>query len=205
MTGDDEHMTRRAIIRSVGLAALVLSSASCGSVIRDGSSPVYLVIDNLRATPGMSNAGTFQDNLFSDVVTKNGSFFSDLGRVSMHISVRDIGRQANPPAPTLNNEVTVNRFRVVYRRADGHNTPGVDVPYPFDGTVTGTIPANTIKTLDFELVRNVAKVESPLAELATSLTVLHVIADVTFWGRDQVGNVLSVTGSISIEFANFAD
>ena len=30
--------------------------------------------------------------------------------------------------PSLNNEVTINRYRVVYRRSDGRNAPGVDVP-----------------------------------------------------------------------------
>ena len=32
-----------------------------------------------------------------------------------------------------------------------------------------------------------------------------MIAEVTFHGRDQAGNGLSVTGSVQINFANFAD
>jgi len=33
--------------RLIGLAALVAASVSCGDVVRQGSSPVFLVIDQL--------------------------------------------------------------------------------------------------------------------------------------------------------------
>jgi hypothetical protein len=41
--------------------------------------------------------------------------------------------------------------------------------------------------------------------LAQNPAVLSTIADVTFFGADQVGNAISVTGSILIDFGNFAD
>ena len=67
---------------------------------------------------------------------------------------------ATPGArPTTNNEVTINRVHVEYIRADGRNTPGVDVPYAFDSAVTGTIPAGGSLTIGFVLVRNAAKQE----------------------------------------------
>ena len=50
--------------------------------------------------------------------------------------MRDV---TNPNGPTSNNAITVNRYRVTYRRSDGRNTPGVDVPYAFDGAVTFTV------------------------------------------------------------------
>ncbi len=34
---------------------------------------------------------------------------------------------------------------------------------------------------------------------------LEAICDVTFYGQDQVGNEINVTGSILIEFGNFGD
>lgn len=198
-------MTRQIIIKSLALAALIVSSTSCGGNLRNGRSPVFLVIDNLRATQGMSSTGTFQDVLYSDVRTTSGTIFADLGRVSMHASVKDIGFEDQAPVPTNNTQVSINRFRVVYRRTDGHNTPGVDVPYPYDGAVSGVLPANAIRSFDFELVKHTAKAETPLVELVYTFNIIHCIADVTFWGYDQVGNVLSVTGSISIEFANYGD
>jgi hypothetical protein len=59
------------------------------------------------------------------------------------------------------------------------------------------------------LVRHVAKEESPLVQLkfysGNTPPVISTISDVTFYGRDQVGNEVSVTGSILIDFGDFAD
>jgi len=94
---------------------------------------------------------------------------------------------------------------VEYIRADGRNTPGVDVPYAFDSALTGTIPAGGTVTLGFELVRSAAKLESPLVQLKTSPNIINVIARVTFYGADRVGNNVTVMGQIGIEFGNFGD
>jgi hypothetical protein len=55
----------------------------------------------------------------------------------------------------------------------------------------------------FELVRAVAKAEAPLVQLAGGGTILKMIANVTFYGHDQAGNELNVTGAITVEFGNF--
>ena len=107
--------------------------------------------------------------------------------------------------PTTNNAVTIRRYHVSYRRADGRNTPGVDVPYGFDGAAAITIPGGGTATLGFEIVRHVAKAESPLAQLSFSRVVITTIADVTFYGTDQVGNDISVTASMQIDFGDFGD
>src|SRR5262249_8746698 len=95
--------------------------------------------------------------------------------------------------------------RVQYRRSDGRNTPGVDVPNPFDSGLTVTVPADGTVTSGFDIVRNVAKQEAPLSTLRTGETFISTIAEVTFYGHDQAGNEVSVTGSIGITFGNFAD
>ena len=79
------------------------------------------------------------------------------------------------------------------------------MPFAFDGAVTGTIPAGGTLTLGFELVRNVAKQESPLVQLKTSSNIISTIATVTFYGADRVGNDIQATGQIQIEFGNFGD
>jgi hypothetical protein len=189
------------------LAAVTAANVSCGSVVRDGKSPVYLVIDSLVAKRGGGDdpeGGT----LLSDVLTKGGTF-NDTGTVALRMSPKDIGPSSTATQPSLNNEVTINRYRVVYRRADGRNTPGVDVPYAFDGAATGTIPVGGTLKLGFELVRHVAKEESPLVQLqfnnGNTPPVISTITDVTFYGRDQVGNEVNVTGSMLIDFGDFAD
>lgn len=202
--------------RLIGLAALVAGTVSCGDVVRQGSSPVFLVIDQLQGIKGGVTAGTPAGFLTSDVITNVTTpdpctttspcptVFDDSGSATLRAPLKDPGA-TTPLTPTTNNEVTINRLHIEYVRADGRNTPGVDVPYAFDGAVTGTIGAGGSRTFDFELVRSAAKQESPLIQLRTNPTVLTVIAKVTFYGADRVGNAVSVTGQIQINFANFGD
>ena len=79
------------------------------------------------------------------------------------------------------------------------------MPFAFDSAVTGTIAAGGTLTIGFELVRNVAKQEAPLVQLRSSSNIIGVIARVTFYGIDRVGNAIQTTGQISIEFGNFGD
>jgi hypothetical protein len=197
------------------LAALLVltSSVSCGDVVRQGRGPMFLVIDTLTGSRGGIGAGA--SVLLSDVITNITTpapctatapcptVFNDTGSVALRLSPKDaVSSGVNP---SKNNQVTISRYRVVYRRADGHNVPGVDVPHGFDGAATATIPSTGTMALGFELVRHVAKLESPLVELISTSTIITTIADVTFYGRDQVGNDISVTGSIQINFGNFGD
>jgi hypothetical protein len=207
-------LTERAVWRGVGLMAVVAlasGAASCGSVVRQGRSPVYLVLDSLEAAPG-NDPGSIGNFLLSDVAVETDPcsaaspcWFNDVGTASLRVALKNPGDATNPAAPTTFNDVTVTRVHVAYRRADGHNTPGVDVPYAFDGAATGTIPAGGTAALTFEIVRHDAKRESPLIELANSSTIITTIADVTFYGTDQAGNEVTVTGSIQVDFGNFAD
>ncbi len=200
-----------------GILAVVGVSAACGDVVRQGRAPVYLVIDSLQGIAGGGTAGTPSGFLLSDVIgsrtspapcsatTPCATVFNDSGTVTLRLSEKDLGTTNTPTTPTSNNEVTVNRYRISYRRADGRNTPGVDVPYAFEGATTGTVPKGGTITLAFELVRHVAKEEAPLVQLIYNSAIITTIADVTFYGRDQVGNEVNVTGSIQIDFGNFGD
>ena len=202
--------------RVVVLAALAAATGSCGDVVRQGRAPVFLVIDLLEASRGGATP-EFGGTLFSDVITNVitpepcsatnpcPTVFGDSGRVTLRIVPKDIGSPTAPTEPTSNNEVTITRYRVAYRRTDGRNTQGVDVPYSFDSAVTGTVPSGGTLSLAFLLVRVVAKQEAPLVQLKGSPTFIDTIAELTFYGRDRVGNEISVTGSILIEFGNFGD
>jgi hypothetical protein len=204
--------------RVVAVGAAVVLSASCGDVARSSRSPVYLVLNTLQATPGGGHgAGTFTGTLNSDVIVNATSpppcsaatpcptVFNDVAQAQLSLAMKDVGTTATPNLPTSNNQVTITRVHVEYVRADGRNTLGVDVPYPFEGAVTGTVPAGGTLTLGFEIVRHAAKEESPLVQLQTSASVITTIARVTFYGTDLVGNAVTVTGQIQINFANFGD
>jgi hypothetical protein len=208
------RIRRNQLSRIVVAAALIVPAMACGDVARQGRSPVYLVIDSLQAAPGNKPAQFSGGALLSDVqtiVTSGGvcssvnpcpTIFDDFGQVVLHAPLKDI---TSVTGPTTNNEVTISRFHVNYRRSDGRNTPGVDVPYAFDGAVTGTVPANGSISLNFELVRHVAKEESPLVQLRANQSVITTLAEVTFFGTDRVGNAISVTGTMQVNFGNFAD
>ncbi len=186
------------------LAAGLVVAAACGDAVRQGRASSYLVIDGLTAASG-ANPSKFSNDLASDVVT-NGTVFEDIGQVTLRISMKDPGTIDSPTTPSPTNEITVNRYHVTYIRADGRNTPGVDVPYAFDGATTGTITASA-SSLTFVIVRAQAKLEAPLMALAGggSSVVISTIAQVTFYGRDQAGNDAMVTGQISVNFADWAD
>jgi hypothetical protein len=179
-------------------------AAGCGDVVRQDRSPVTLVIDSLTGASGASgDTGTFSGTLQSDVVTfvdGNPTIFSDSGQVTMRSFMKD-----PLTAPSAVNGVTINRYRVTFRRSDGRNTPGVDVPFPFDSAVTFTVAPNGLVSQSFEVVRHVAKQEAPLAALGNSPVIISTVADITFFGRDLAGHELSVSGSLGIQFGNFAD
>jgi len=196
-------MIRRTLV--VGLLAAVAAGVSgCSSTVREGRSPAYLIVQRLEAASG-AEEDTFSDELSSDVLTNN-SVFEDLARVTFRLALKNIGGVGSPTAPTSNNFITVNRYTVTFRRTDGRNTPGVDVPYGFEGSGTVTVTA-TDATMGFVLVRTQAKVESPLKELSRggAVRTISTIADITFYGRDQVGNDVSVSASISVNFSDWGD
>jgi len=180
------------------------AAAGCGDVVRQDRSPVSLVIESLTGASGASgNTGTFSGTLQSDVLTivdDSPTIFSDSGQVTMRFVMKDI-----LTTPSAMNAVTINRYRVTFRRSDGRNTPGVDVPFPFDSAVTFTIAPGGAVTQAFELIRHVAKMEAPLAALQSSPVIISTVADITFFGHDLAGNELSASGSLGIQFGNFAD
>jgi hypothetical protein len=199
------------------LAAAVAVNVSCGTVSSsNGRGPSFIVLDSLQGIRGAVTAGAPSSTLISDVITNVTSpdpcttaspcptVFGDSGQATMHVVMKDAGSAA-PTTPSALNDITLSQYRVTYRRADGHNTPGVDIPQPFDGFVTITITPSG-NSFAFSLVRTQAKQEPPLVLLKNPLTVPFTgFADVTFFGKDQTGADISITGTIQIEFGNFGD
>jgi hypothetical protein len=182
------HIVRRLF----ALAMLLAATTSCGGAALNGQSPVYLTVVTLTAGTGFTAT-----TLLSSVASGK----DDLAQIGLELTPKLV--TTPPTVPTSNNQVTLTRYNVAYSRADGQNTPGVGVPYGFDGVLTATVlPGATTTSIQFELVRLVAKEEPPLVQLIENPgTVINTIATVTFYGSDQVGNAVSVAASMSIEFA----
>jgi hypothetical protein len=185
-------------------------------VARQGRSPVQVVIVAIQGASG-ANPGQFGNPVSSDVETivttpapcsaqtPCATLFNDIGQVTMSLLLKDQGPVATPVAPSLLNQVTITRYRVEYRRTDGRNVPGVDVPFPIDSAVTFTVPPGGTYSAAFELVRHTAKREAPLLALRISGLIISTVADVSFYGRDQAGNDVAATASLTVNFGNFGD
>jgi len=198
---------------TVGVVALALAGAvSCGHQNTTGRSPSYLVIDALLGASG-AKPDTFGGVVESDVVTNvkvqiggqevlQPTIYEDSGQVTLKMAVKDV----SVASPTSANRITVTRYHVEFKRSDGRNTQGVDVPYGFDGAATGTFDTSGGRLI-FVLVRAQAKLEAPLKALRNggSAIVISTIAEITFYGADQNNNQVSVTGSISVNFADWGD
>jgi hypothetical protein len=200
----------------VAAAWLAVLTAGCGDLVRQGRGPSQVVITRLEAASG-AEPEEFGGTLSSDVITlvdrqlPGGgttlvpTIFADLGQVTMTLVLKDPATLDVANTPSVINQVTFTRYRVTYRRADGRNSPGVDIPYAFDGAMTLTVPPSGEVTGSFLLVRQTAKQEAPLRSLQTSNVLLQAIADVTFYGQDQAGNEVAASGSILVTFGDFGD
>jgi hypothetical protein len=201
-----KNFTKRWGTRSVRLAAAAgltlaaIGAAGCGSDYqRQGDSSSYLVIEQLFVGTETSNTARYN----SDVAGDNGTVFEDMGIVQFSAAMRDV---TNPNTPTANNRITVDRYHVEYKRSDGRNTPGIDVPWAFDGAITTSLAPGETVTVPFVLVRVQAKLESPLMNLrfAGGADVISTIAEITFYGHDQAGRSTVVKGLVSVNFADWA-
>jgi hypothetical protein len=179
----------------LAVLAVGLGTVSCGEMVRQGTGSSFLIIEELN------NAATLQSDVIT-MVTVSGqqvpTIVSDTVQAQFRLGFKD------PDAPTSPTQaITIDRYRVTFIRADGRNTPGVDVPYGFDSAFTLTVSGTASGA--FTLVRHTAKQEAPLQALGTSPVVISTIAEITFFGRDQAGREVSVTGRMGVEFGNFAD
>ncbi len=201
------------VARLVLGAVVAIASASCGGeMLRTGRAPVFLVVTNIAGVNGAKNNAE-ESFLHSDVLTyvevsvdgkqvRVPTIFDDGGVATIRAEAKN---QSVETAPI--NAVTLTRYRVNFRRSDGRNTPGVDVPYGFDGGLGVTVPPGGESSVNFMLVRHQNKAEPPLRNLvgAGGLVFVSAIAEVTFYGRDQNGNEVMVTANLDVQFGDFGD
>lgn len=207
--------SHRPVIAGIAAVALLMSSVSCGDVTKDRS-PVTILVDSLEAASGadpgnfsgflLSDVQTFVDQQVGDQTVRVPVIFNDIGQATMRIIAKDAGTGAISLNPTPWNSITINRYRITFTRADGRNTPGVDVPFPIDGAVTATLTPTPI-TVPFEVVRHQAKLEQPLRSLAGfgGRLFISTIAEITFFGSDPYGNDVRAVANMTVSFSDYAD
>jgi hypothetical protein len=179
-------------------ATALMASAGCGSeMLRTGRAPVYLIVSSIEAGAGTTAI------LRSDVLNAT-SVIDDVAIASIRSEPKNT---TDTGSSSSLNTVTITRYHVEYRRADGRNTPGVDVPYGFDGGTSVSIGPNGSAQVAFQVVRHQGKLEPPLKNLASlgGQVVISTIAEITFYGHDQNGNEVSVVGRMDVIFGDFPD
>jgi hypothetical protein len=200
-------------VKRLLVAAAAVSTVSCGGdLMRTGRGPMYLAITAFEITNGASDevssgglrsdVQTLVEQQIDGVTVRVPTIFNDTAAATIEVIPKDPSRDLSPT-----NSVTITRYRIQFRRSDGRNVPGVDVPFGWDGGVSVTIPAGGSGAVAFELVRHSTKQEPPLRNLVNNggVQFIYTIAEITFFGRDQNGNEVSVTGSVDIAFSDFGD
>jgi hypothetical protein len=191
--------TKKILSLTVIISAILLLSA-CNPVENKSKSPSLLIVENLL---GKDVDGKAVNYLQSDVVT-NSTVIADVATATLRAETLD-------PAPMLGtslySDILVTRYTVSYSRTDGRNVPGVDVPYPFEGSLSALVKVGTTTTFAFVIVRDVAKLEPPLIGLVDGGAegVLQTTAKIDFYGHDMTNNNVTATGYLAVYFANYVD
>jgi hypothetical protein len=197
-------MTKKKMTMALLILAVlpsILALVACNPLEDKSKSSTFIVVENMS---GKDYAGIAASFLQSDVVASTGTIFADVASATLRASLLD-------PAPILNpagySDIILDRYIVSYSRSDGKNRQGIDVPYSFEGFLTQLIKAGGTATFSFVIVREVAKMEPPLIELAkgTGEVVIQTTAKVEFYGHDLLNNRVTATGYLAIFFANYAD
>jgi len=192
------------VMKLLGLAVLAIGLTACNPMENESDSASMLVVERMQ---GNNVKEQVSDYVQSDViVVKSGAstIVADIGFATMSCRLLN-------PASTLGaspwNDIAVTRYVVSYIRTDGRNTPGLDVPYPFEGNLSAVFKVGFSQEIAFVIVREVAKEEAPLLGLRTlgGESVLQVTAKVEFYGHDMANKTVKATGYIPIFFANYAN
>ena len=190
----------------VGLA-LVLFLFSCKSPIaEDTESNTLLLLISLLAEDIEGNPSNF---LQSDVIVTD----SDTGASTIvaDTAIATLRAELIDPSPgilsSVYNDLELSSYTITYFRSDGKNVEGVDVPYSFNGSLAGYIQVGTTSEVTFVVVREVAKMESPLLNLrdGRSEGVIRMTARIDFYGHDMSQKNVKATGYLTIYFANYAN
>ena len=181
------------ILRATVALGVLSAVTACSSPAKESDSSSYLAIDSLTAARGGSTDGEFQSTLQSDVRTF-GTQFSDPMMVTMRVTMKDPSFSTSPT-----NYITVTRYQVRLI-----NSAGSQVGQTFEGASTFTVSGTTIPS-QMTLIPAQAKLQSPFKELAQTAETLPLRADVTFFGADQTGKAVSVSGSILTNFGDWPD
>ena len=192
-------MTRTLLKKITSRAALLTAAvaiAGCSAnYTTANSSSVLLILAAINGGAPMK----------SDVL-KEGSIFNDQAEIAIAVRFKNPNIDTVPQIPSA---VIIERYEVKYRRSDGKGVEGQDVPFAISGNVTAAYDVKNSGTdpLIIDVVRAQAKLEPPLRNLQNGggAIIVTMFADITLHGRTISGQPVTGTGSLQIDFADWAD
>ncbi len=184
----------------LAILVMLLAHAGCskGYVTGSEGDVIFRIVD--------INGGEL---LESDVLFFDGSETTILPDI---VDVVVANRPKNPltDVPHVAMAIFIERYEVSYTRSDGHNTPGVDVPFGFSGRLTTAVDVaasgNNV-TIPLTVVRQQQKDEPPLRNMRGrgGQDIFTVTAQITLHGRTTAGQAVTSTGFLTISFADFGN
>ncbi len=181
--------------RTALLTAAVAIAGCSANYSTANSSSVLLILAAINGGAPMK----------SDVL-KEGSIFNDQAEIAIAVRFKNPNIDTVPQIPSA---VIIERYEVKYRRSDGKGVEGQDVPFAISGNVTAAYDVKNSGTdpLIIDVVRAQAKLEPPLRNLQNGggAIIVTMFADITLHGRTISGQPVTGTGSMQIDFADWAD
>jgi len=179
---------------------------SCNPAADETRSATRLLLENLLGYDMEDQVANFleSDVLHVDTTTQIGTIHADAATATFSAELIDPN---SVNGPSSYNDITLTRYIVSYSRSDGNNVEGVDIPYAFEGHLSTMVAVGESTDINFTIVRAIAKDEPPLVNLQTGRAdgVLTVTAKVDFYGHDQASRNVTVSGYLTIHFANYAN
>jgi len=201
-------------MRFLTVLIAALAAASCvPDWAKENDADVLLIMTNVAGQAGGSEeSGTTQ--LFSDV--RVPGVINDNAELTLRVIPKTPG-VSEAVIETGLNDVILRRYTVHYYRADGRSVPGVDVPHDIVGDMTGTVPVNGDLETSVIVVRQQAKLEPPLRNLAGSRSadgavrglggaqIITAFAEITVYGETAARRTVKATGRLEIVFGEWPD
>jgi hypothetical protein len=189
---------------ALALIALGLTACTTPGFVTSSQADVILEITSITGQSGGSGGGSGIGSVLNSDVLFKGGVIND--NATINVRVIDKNR-LNPAIGGGVNDVTLVRYEVQYVRSDGLNQEGVDVPFAISGPLSLLVPAGGTGADSIVVVRHQAKLEPPLSNLVGlgGQAVISCVANITIFGQTTAGQVVQATGSLQINFADFAD
>jgi hypothetical protein len=190
-----------AVVALIAVGGLIMTSCNLNPGFGNtNNSPILFVITSI-------NSGNHLD---SDVQDGEQTSPPATFVCPDSVPVRVENHLKNPGVTNVDfrGDIIIERYEVQYVRSDGRGVQGVDVPFTISGNLTAQVASGNSATVNIEVVRRQAKLEPPLLQLASpsgGSTIFTAFAQITLHGRTDIGQTVTATGTLQIDFADFGD